>query len=57
MRLEENKLAWKNLKQRSLADDLMVDHAALEELDDVSSLIDWERIESMLSHIDTIHFI
>lgn len=35
-------------KQRSLADDLMVNHTALEELDD---LINWERIESMLSHI------
>jgi IS5 family transposase len=44
-------MAWKNLKQRSLADDLMVDHAALEELDDVSSLIGWNRLESMLSHI------
>jgi hypothetical protein len=38
--LEENKMAWKNLKQRSLAGDLMVDYAALDELDDVSSLID-----------------
>lgn len=44
-------MAWKNLKQRSLADDLMVNHSALKELDDVSDLIDWNRIESMLSHI------
>jgi IS5 family transposase len=44
-------MAWKNLKQRSLADDLMVDHAALEELGDVSNLIDWNRLEAMLSHI------
>jgi len=50
-RIEENKMAWKNLKQRSLADDLMVNHAALEELDDVNNLIDWKCIESMLSHI------
>ena len=49
--IEEHKMAWKNLKQRSLADDLMVDHAALEELDDVSNLIDWKSIESMLSKI------
>jgi len=46
-------MTWKNLKQRSLTDDLMVDHAALEELDDVNELIDWKRIESLLSHIHT----
>jgi len=39
--IEDNKMAWKNLKQRSLADDLMIDHLALEELDDVNNLIDW----------------
>jgi len=50
-KIEENKMAWKNLKQRSLADDLMVDHAALEELDGVNNLIDWTCIESMLSHL------
>jgi hypothetical protein len=44
-------MAWKNLKQRSLTDDLMVNHSALEELDDASNLINLERIESMLSHI------
>lgn len=49
--LEENKMAWKNLKHRSLADDLMVNHVALEKSDDVSSLIDWNRFESMLSRI------
>ena len=42
-------MAWKNLKQQSLADGLMVNHAALEELDDVNTLICWDRIESMLS--------
>tara|TARA_R110001599_G_scaffold8670_1_gene42518 strand:+ start:5388 stop:5630 length:243 start_codon:yes stop_codon:yes gene_type:complete len=49
--IEENKMAWKNSKQRSLADDLMVDHAALEELDGVNKLIEWSCIESMLSHV------
>lgn len=51
LKTDENKMAWKNLKQRSLADDLMVDHAALEELDGVNNLIDWTCIESMLSHL------
>ena len=33
-------MAWKNLKQRSLADALIVEHAALTELDDVHALLD-----------------
>lgn len=44
-------MAWKNLKQTSFADGLLVDHAALEELDDINTLINWQRIEAMLSHI------
>lgn len=44
-------MAWKHLKQRSLADDLLVTHASLEELDDVNALIDWDRIESLLGDI------
>ncbi len=44
-------MAWKNLKQKSLADGLMADHTALEELDDINELIDWDRVESMLSDI------
>jgi len=46
-------MAWKNIKQRSLADDLIVNHPAVEELDDVHDLINWTRIESLLSHIHT----
>lgn len=46
-------MAWKNLKQQSLADALMVKHSALEELDDVNELIDWCRIEQLLSDIHT----
>ena len=30
-------MAWKNLKQRSLADSMLIDHDALKELDDVQS--------------------
>jgi len=41
-------MAWKNLKQKSLADNLIVHHAALEELDGVNELIDWSRIEALL---------
>ena len=46
-------MAWKNIKQRSFADDLIVNHPAVEELDDVHDLINWTRIESLLSHIHT----
>lgn len=48
---DENNMAWKNLKQRTLADGLIAYHAALEELDDINELIMWDRIESMLSDI------
>lgn len=34
-------MAWKNIKQRSLADSMMIDHDALRELDDVHELITW----------------
>lgn len=44
-------MAWKNLAQQSLADSLLIDHHALEELDDVNGLINWSEIESLLSHI------
>ncbi len=44
-------MAWKNLKQKSLADSLMVHHHALEELDGVNDLLDWSRIEDLLVDI------
>ena len=44
-------MAWKNLKQRSLADSLLIEHEALKELDAVHELIDWSRIEAHLSDI------
>lgn len=44
-------MAWKNIKQRSFADDLVAIHPAIEELDDVHELINWERIEQLLRGI------
>ncbi len=44
-------MAWKNLKQRSLVDGLLIEHEALTELDGVDALIDWVRIESFVSDI------
>ena len=44
-------MAWKNLKQRSLADSMLIDHDALKELDDVKNLITWSRVEALLSGI------
>lgn len=44
-------MAWKNLKQRSLADSLAVEHKAITELDDAHDLIEWPRIERLLEGI------
>lgn len=44
-------MAWKNLKQKSLADALIVEHAALKELDDVHELLDWSKLEANLISI------
>lgn len=46
-------MAWKNLKQRSLADDLVSEHEALTELDDVNDFMDWQSIEDILCDIHT----
>ncbi|MDP0587856.1 MAG: hypothetical protein QS748_01045 [Candidatus Endonucleobacter bathymodioli] len=45
-------MAWKNLKQRSLADSMLIDHDAVKELDSVYELIDWDRLEH---HLKDIH--
>lgn len=42
-------MAWKNLKQRSLADNLAVEHKAITELDAAHELIDWDRLEKLLA--------
>ncbi len=41
-------MAWKNIKQTSFADQMLIDHDALKELDDVHELIDWSRLEKQL---------
>ena len=41
-------MAWKNIKQSSLADALLIEHRALTELDDILTLINWQSIESIL---------
>nr|VFK07197.1 MAG: Transposase domain (DUF772) [Candidatus Kentron sp. LPFa] len=44
-------MSWKNLKQKSLLDGFLIKHKALTELDEVDDLIDWVRIEGLLSDI------
>ena len=44
-------MAWKNLKQLSLADSLTSEHEVLTELDDINELMDWEAIEHLLGDI------
>jgi hypothetical protein len=44
-------MAWRNLKQLSLADSLISEHDALTELDDINELMDWEAIERLLGDI------
>jgi IS5 family transposase len=44
-------MAWKNLKQLSLADSLTSEHEALTELYDINELMDWEAIEHLLGDI------
>ncbi len=44
-------MAWKNLKQRSFAEAMLIEHNAIKELDGVQTLIDWTRIEVLLNDI------
>ncbi|MDP0590071.1 MAG: hypothetical protein QS748_13140 [Candidatus Endonucleobacter bathymodioli] len=44
-------MVWKNLKQRSLADSMRVDHVAVKELDSVHELIDWVRLEGEIKSL------
>jgi len=41
-------MAWKNLQQTSFADQMLIDHDALKELDDVHELIVWPHLEKLL---------
>ncbi|MDP0588614.1 MAG: hypothetical protein QS748_05235 [Candidatus Endonucleobacter bathymodioli] len=45
-------MAWEKLKQRILADSMLIDHDAVEELDSVHELIDLARLEH---HLKDIH--
>ena len=38
-------MAWKNIKQRSLNDGMLVQHKALTELDDILKMIKWHNLE------------
>ena len=42
-------MAWKNIKQSSLADALLIAHRALTEWDDLLTLIHWQSIEKHLT--------
>jgi len=44
-------MSWKSLEQQSLAHGMLVDHAALHELDDVDALVDWSVITHLLRDI------
>lgn len=44
-------MAWKKLDKSNLLDNYPIKHKALTELDDVNELIDWGRIEELLSGI------
>ena len=44
-------MAWRNLKQKSLADATIVEHVALQELDSLNAMIDWLEIEALLKDI------
>ena len=44
-------MAWKNLKQRSLADSMLINHDTLKEVDDAHELINWSHLERLLSDI------
>ena len=44
-------MAWKELGSYSFADAFVQQHDALEEFDRVDELVDWKRVESLLSPI------
>lgn len=41
-------MAWKNIKQRSLNDGMLIQHKALTEWDDLLKMINWQNIEKHL---------
>ena len=44
-------MAWKQTGQLSLADSLVNHHKAIEELDELHNLINWQTIEHTLRHV------
>ncbi|MFT0194010.1 IS5/IS1182 family transposase, partial [Acinetobacter baumannii] len=44
-------MAWKQTGQLSLAYSLINAHKAIEELDELHNLIDWQTIEQTLRHV------
>lgn len=44
-------MSWKTNKQKSFVDAWAADHDALKELDEVQELLDWSRIEHLLSDV------
>lgn len=44
-------MAWKELKQQSLADALQVSNRFVEEFDEIHALLDWSRLEDLFSDI------
>ena len=44
-------MAWKQTKKLSLAESLINDHKAIEELDELHNLINWQTIEHTLRHV------
>ena len=44
-------MAWKNLSQTSLADNLIHQHQAITELDELNKLIDWKAIERLMKNL------
>jgi IS5 family transposase len=41
-------MAWKNIKQRSMNNGILIQHKALTELDDILKIIKWHNIEKYL---------
>jgi hypothetical protein len=44
-------LAGKKIKQRRLAYSMLIEHDAIKEFDEVYSLINWSRIEQLLTYV------
>ncbi len=43
-------MAWKNTKQDTLADALLIEHDSIKELDSIHALVNWHAIEDILQY-------